>query len=637
MISIMRRVSNSFLGRVVLMLMVVGMAFWGADTSISMIRSGLGGGLATAGGRSVNAGDLDRRIETYLRNVNQQSPEPVSKADVAENGVIDQIFTMESSKLSSLGYARTLGLEATTDAVLGELATVDAFKNPLTGELDPIKYREILNSNGLTEQVYEREVSDELILRKLRGGASAAVFPLELFSGIQAKYIGEARDVAWFVLDTSGAAKPAVPTEEDVKAHYTKNLEALKQPERRVIDLVQISSEDFLHEVTVTDQEVATTYEATKSAKFSAPDQRTYVELIFADRELAKVAFGQLAAGADADQVTGVIKRDIRTGLAENVADPALRDALFGPGKQSGALFGPRELDGGWLVARLISVQPGAVKPIEEVGEQIRLELARDRARQRVYDKVEALEIAIAAGYPVARIAADVGAPVMTFQGIDKQGATENGQQVVSLMAIDGALEQAFLLGEGDSSGTFALQDGSALISVRKIIPASTPAFETVKDRVQSDLIATRLAEAAQAYAATFVDRVKSGALTLEAAAKEAKSVVELPSGPITRASAEASGLPSAALSPVFSGVAGDTFSFPNRSGDRYLVVQLRKITAPTPEELTMLSSAAASALSTTLDQDLQIAFEAEMKKSARLKVNQNALDAYKAAITQAQ
>ncbi len=55
-------------------------------------------------------------------------------------------------------------------------------------------------------------------------------------------------------------------------------------------------------------------------------------------------------------------------------------------------MFGPRDANGQWIVARLISVQPGQVKPIEDVSEDIRAELAGERAQMVFTDKMDRLD-----------------------------------------------------------------------------------------------------------------------------------------------------------------------------------------------------------------------------------------------------
>ncbi len=633
MLALMKSLMNSIFGKIVVMIICAGMALWGADQAWTAVNSELGSNLAGAGARGIDAQTLDRRVENLLRNINANADKPITKSEAADQGIVDQVFELEKSKIVNLGYANAIGVKPSTDAVVEQLKTVDAFKNPLTGELDLNTYREVLYQNRFTKEEYEQQVSDDLTLKTMSEGATAALFPPQVLAGIQALYIGETRDVTWFILDASKAPTPEAPTDDDIRAYYDANLESLEQPERRSINLLQMSADDFLSQVTVTEQEIATIYEATKSERFSEPDQRTYIELYFADRDTARTAFGLLAGGADPATLPGVLSSETKTGDKESIADTALQDAMFGPGKQSGALFGPREVEGRWQVARLVSVQPGAVYPIETVSEVIRGELARERAQVLFYEKLDALDRAIGAGYPLAQIASEVGVPILSFEPVDANGLTESGILMNGLIAAQDAFQGAFQIGAGDVSNRFDGEEAVYLTSPDTIIAPSTPEFDTIKEDIRQLLVQQRAATAMKTYSDDVVAKVKSGETTLVDAAAAADSVLESPPMPLTRVTAEQSGLPSPAITDIFSGSEGDVYAYPNRAGDKYMVVRLDKITPPSDEALAVLGTRATSSLNQALNEDLQVALQAEIQKAIKLKTSPGALAAYKKSI----
>lgn len=635
MLAIMKSLTQSFLGKVIAMIIIAGMAFWGVDSIFNQVRNGLGSDLMAAGKSSVSVEAFDKRIEVLLRNVNQNSETPITKEEAMNRGMLDQVFQLQESQTTNLGFAGKIGVEPSTEAVVSELKKVDAFKNPLTGELDLATYQRVLSQNRFTQVEYEAQVKSDLTLNALATGAKAGLITPNVLKSIQSRYLAESRDVAWFILDAASIPKPEAPTEEDVLAFYNENLDALKQPERRAIDMVRVSADDFLSQVEVTEQEIATIYEAGKSERFSEPEQRTYVEMLFDTRDAARNAFAALAGGADPSTLQGVVSRDSKTSKQDDVQDLLLRDAMFGPGKQSGALFGPKDLgDGRWLVARLVSVQPGAVFPIETVSEQIRTDLARERATQLLYEKLEALDRSINAGFDLNEIAGDLGVPVMSFEPVDKNGYTKDGLPMIGLMDAKDAFSQAFDMSVNDTSNQFTAADATYVTSTRKIVAPSTPDFEEVKDDVRAALIMRNEGEAAQNLVDEIKERIDSGASTLEAEAKTAKSVIESPPGAVTRMNAEESGLPNSAIGGIFAGKAGGVFVYPNRTGDKYMIVQLKAVNDPSEADLAAADATASSALMSSLDSDLQAAVEAEMAKATKLKVNNAAYNAYKASIT---
>ncbi|WP_290496520.1 peptidylprolyl isomerase [Hyphomonas sp. UBA4494] len=630
----MKSLMNSFVGKIIVMIIIAGMAFWGVDQMFAQLRGGIGSNMAAAGSRGFDAVTFDRRVESVIRNINADSEEPVTKPELLEQGVIDQVFQLEAAKLTLLGYADSIGVHPSTDAVVEELKNIDAFKNPLTGALDLDTYRDVLYRSRITQADYEQQLSDDLTMKALRDAAGAAIFPPKTLSGLQARYIGEARNVGWFILDTSSLPEPDAPTEEDIRAYYDENLEALKQPERRMIDVLRMSAEDFLSEVTVTDQEVATVYEASKSERYSEPDTRTYVELMFSSREAARTAFGLLAAGADPASVEGVASRETKTGRRESVSDPLLAEAMFGAGKQSGALFGPAERGDQWLVARLASVQPGAVFPLEQVEGEIRGQLSRERAAVLLFEKMEALDRAIGAGYPIGQIAEEVGVPLITFAPVDQSGRTREGVALMGLISAGEAFQQAFEIPVGETSNRIDIGEATYLTSPRKVLESYTPEFEELREDVRTGLVRQREANGVQAALDDLTDRIKSGESTLEAEARAANEVVETPLAPITRRTAADSGLPNAAVTSVFSGKEGDVFTFPSRTGDAVMVMQITDITPPSEADMSELAPLANSSLLTSLQTDLDQAMEAEIAATMKLRTNQGTLRAYKATIT---
>jgi len=634
MLALMKSLMNSFVGKIIVMIIIAGMAFWGVDQMFAQLRGGIGSNMAAAGSRGFDAVTFDRRVESVIRNINADSEEPVTKPELLEQGVIDQVFQLEAAKLTLLGYADSIGVHPSTDAVVEELKNIDAFKNPLTGALDLDTYRDVLYRSRITQADYEQQLSDDLTMKALRDAAGAAIFPPKTLSGLQARYIGEARNVGWFILDTSSLPEPDALTEDEIRAYYDENLEALKQPERRMIDVLRMSAEDFLSEVTVTDQEVATVYEASKSERYSEPDTRTYVELMFSSREAARTAFGLLAAGADPASVEGVASRETRTGRRESVSDPLLAEAMFGAGKQSGALFGPAERGDQWLVARLVSVQPGAVFPLEQVEGEIRDQLSRERAAVLLFEKMEALDRAIGAGYPIGQIAEEVGVPLITFAPVDQSGRTREGVALMGLIGAGEAFQQAFEIPVGETSNRIDIGEATYLTSPRKVLESYTPEFEELREDVRTGLVRQREANGVQAALDDLTDRIKSGESTLEAEARAANEVVETPLAPITRRTAADSGLPNAAVNSVFSGKEGDVFTFPSRTGDAVMVMQITDITPPSEADMSELAPLANSSLLTSLQTDLDQAMEAEIAATMKLRTNQGTLRAYKATIT---
>lgn len=635
MLALMKRLTNTVFGKIVVMIIVVGMAFFGVDTIVNQIQGGLGANIAQAGSRGFSAADLDRRVETVLRNMNQTSERPITKTEALENGMIDQIVAQESARVTVLGFAGSIGLSTSTDAVLAETRSIEAFQNPLTGELDPTLLRQRLQQLGFTLNEFEEQIGDDLMISTLQAAASSAISAPRAISDLQVLYFGEARNVSWFLFDAAAGQPPINPTVEEVRAYYDANLELLKEPERRALDVLRMSVEDFVGEVEVTDQEVATIYEATKAERFSDPDQRTFAELLFANRDAAREAFGLLAGGADPNSVRGATSITLQTRRGAEVSNTALRDAMFGAGKQSGAMFGPREENGQWLVARLISVQPGPVKPIEEVADQIRNDLARERAQLVFNQKVDRLEELLAAGYDLDEITRELKIPLLSFLPVDASGRTETGMPFGVLTEAKDAVAQAFRLQQGELTSRFDTANTIFIASTSSIIPASTPAFEELQADVRNLLIAEKQANASTAAVNAMIDAITSGSQTFEQAAGSA-AIETLPQS-VTRATAEQAGIPGPIRTAMFNARLGDVVSLPTGSGNAFVILLVKSVEPPSEAMRAGLGSEVSVATTNLIGQDLMQALQSEISAAIKLRKNEAPLAAYKRSISDQQ
>jgi len=634
MLALMKRLTNSVFGKLVVMIIVIGMAFWGVDSIFNLVRGGLGANIAQAGSRGFDPTDLDRRVESVLRNMNATSEKPVTKTEALENGLVDQIYASETARITALGYGASLGIAPSTDAVLAETRSIEAFQNPLTGELDATLLRQRLQQLGFTLSEFEEQIGDDLMIQTMQDAATSAVIAPKVLNDLQILYFGEARNVSWFLFDALKGAPPVAPTPEEVRAYYDANLEQFKQPERRGIDLLRMSAEDFLGEVEVTDQEIATIYEATKSERFSDPDQRTYAELLFSDRDAARTAFGLLAGGGDPNNVLGATSNVLKTSRSAEVADPALRDAMFGAGKQSGAMFGPRQVGGQWMVARLISVQPGAVKPIEEVAGVIRDELAGERAQIVMNEKMDRLDEVVSAGYDLERIAEELKLPVMSFAAVGANGMTEQGQQFSLLGEAKDAMAQAFRLGQGELTSRFDTQNAIVIASTREIIAPSAPTFEEIADAVRSMLVAERQNSAALAAVNGIIDSIGSGVTSFEQAAATAASPVETFPQAVTRAAAGQYGIPGPIQQAMFSTQLGKVVNLATGTPNTYVILKVDTVEPPSESVRAGIGTEISTSTTNALGQDLVQALQAEITKAMRVRTNEASLAAYKRTIS---
>ena len=633
MLGLMKRLTqNKIFGPILIGIVILSMAVWGIEDIFS---GNIGANVIKAGERGITEQQLDRKFENYLSNVRREQEGVVlTRQEAVERGLLDQIYNVERSRLTSLGYARQLGADASAAALTREVRSIDAFNDPLTGEFDPVEYRQALGRNRISVDEFETDTRDRMTLDYLREGIEAAtVAPTDL-ARLQAIYDGEVRYASWLPILNDTLPEPTEPTEDDLRAFYNANLGAFQAPERRQLSLLSLSPEDFLHQAEMTEEEIVDYYEATKTSRLATPDRRTFLEAIFSSETEALDAFARLAGGGDLEAAAGTIQT-IRTVTAEEVGNEAFRDSMFALGAQAGSVVGPYENNGNWVIGRLDEVLPGTPKTLEESRQEVRDAIAAEKAEIAFFTALNEFDDLIGQGLNLEEIGASFGAPVLSFAPVDARGITEDGTPIRQLFEAREALEQAFTLPAGAITPRIDSDVSTFLISNDAILPQSTPPFEDVIDRAKVGYETQRQSQALQVALQSVKSNVDGGLATLDEEAARFNSAVETTDG--LRRTAFDRTLPTSVLNAIFAMEDGASSVVQGRTPTEMILVKLDRVERPEAGELDVLAPISASRVADQLRDDILFAFEQELSDAVKVTTDDNAFNAYRARILEVQ
>lgn len=633
MLTSMREMLRSKLAGLLFILIIISMAVWGVTDIFS---GGTGGNLIKAGARGFTAQQLDQRVETYIRNYQRESGETLTREQALQRGLVDQLFAAEISRIANLGYAQSIGAEASIRAAADAVRDIEAFRDPLTGEFSTAEYRARLASMRITNRQFEADVRDDLTLATVRDAVAATLQTPDLIGKLSAAYLTESRTVSWFVMSRDALGAPAAPSEDEVRAYYDETVQAFSQPERRGVDIVSISREDFIHQAELDENTLRTYYEANIERRFSGPQTRSFTELVFNNEASAQAALGPLAGGAAPGAFTDAASVEERSALQSQIADSALAEALFAQTALTGSVFGPIDRNGLWVIARLEDITPGEPIPFEEVVEDIRQDLSSQQAERLYFDAIVKIDDLIGLGMPLDEMAAELGAPLISYAPVDERGVSADGLVFSGELRNPDLLQQAFDLVVGDQLDVIETDEQIILARVRVIEPAMTPAYEEVADLARAALEARRNAEALDEAVTAARLRLESDESTLAAEAEAIGASIETPEVGITRQNFQI-GLPRSALSLVFDARAGAFVTAPGEAPDQRIILEVLSVDQADEEQLSILTPILAAQLEQSLIEDVGVAFEAEVREEIGLRTDLNGLQAYKNTLTRQQ
>ncbi|WP_169711707.1 peptidylprolyl isomerase [Henriciella litoralis] len=630
MLTMIRNMLRSKLAGLLFVLLIVAMAAWGVTDVFS---GGLGGNLAQAGNTEFSESDLDREVERQLRTATDDRGRSLSKAQAVERGLVDQVYQRELFRTTLVAYASKLGAGATDAEVLDVIREDPAFESD-TGAFDPNLYRGLLNQSGFTPASFEKFLKRDLTINRLTGTISAGLQTPEVVSSLQASYSGETRKAQWFFLERDALPEAEPISDDELTAFYDERKDALTNPQRRRVSILNLKVEDFLNQSEFSEDELRSYYDAVKSSQYAGPDTRSWTEFVFESEEEARSALGRIAGGAAPSVIPGLLNSADRTGQMTSMNNRQLAERVFGPTAQPGGIFGPFETGRLFTVARLESITPGEVEPFDAVREEIVDELSREQAIGLYYDSLSQLDNLIGTGASLESIGAEMGTPVLSFAPVDRSGTTQNGVRIAALQADPDILMRAFELTEGGKTSRFGQDETAYILRVDSIVEPFTPDLEDIRDDLRLALEAQRDSEALNTTAQSIQHDIASGALTLEDAAETYDAnVVEFDQA-FTRVPGPNSQIPPALAAGVFSlKEVGDIYLAPLQTGQAVAVVQLTSIEKPAGDALQAASSAASTEIESQLTNDLLEAFVAEIQSDVKLKVNDGAFSSYKARV----
>ncbi|MEQ9121354.1 MAG: SurA N-terminal domain-containing protein, partial [Alphaproteobacteria bacterium] len=517
MLIAMRRGAAGWVAKILFGLLILSFGAWGVGDYLTPDADPV---VAEVGGVEIRRTALDRAERRQLEQMRRAlggAFDPASlPEDALRSAALDQLIGQAALDME----ARDLGVAVGGEAIGQAIGSNPQFASD-DGRFDPAAFRRALFVAGMTEQAYVDSLRGDLIRAQLASAVAVALPPPLPVAEALYQIERQRRDVA-YVEAATGAIETPAPTDEELKAFVEANQERYAEPERRDVRAVIVSPEAAFAATQATDEEVAARYEAAKD-KLMRPERRTLVQALFQDEEAAKAfrstapteadVFTNLAelAGADVTELGELTQAD--------VFPKALADVVFAA--QAKAATQPVKTALGWHVVLIAGITPAGVAPFEEVKDELRQDLRREKAETGLVERGHALEDALAAGGDLEAASRDAGLPITTFAGIDRQGLDAKGARMDGLPDDAGFLDAVFERSTGDQSGLIELDGGVfAALIVDKVTPTAPKPFEAVRAEAEEAWRAKTRREMAAAQIAALLDAKSLGAF--EAAAADA-------------------------------------------------------------------------------------------------------------------
>ncbi len=502
----------------VVTVLVVSFAIWG----IGDIFRGFGrSSLAKIGPTEVTIEQFRTLYTDRLQILGRQFGRPITLEQARALGIDRQIVQTIFSEMLLDERVRTLRLGISDAEIARRIMLTPGFQGP-NGQFDRQRFVEALRNAGFTEQRFVAEQRREILRQQLVGTISGA--PIAPTAMVEAadRHQNEQRTIEFVLFDHAQAGEVAAPAPDVLAQYFEPRKGQFRAPEYRKVVIVSLLPAERARWMEISDEDLRRAYEERKN-RIATPERRQIQQIVFPNAEDARAASEKIAKGETFEAIAkerGLADKDIDLGTVTRAAmlDRVVADAAFA--LKEGEVSSPVQGRFGTVLLRVTKIESEKVPTFEEAAEQLRTDLANERAKSEItsiYDKVEDER---SLGKPLAETAEKLKLEARTVE-IDRFGRDPTNQPVANLPQQQRLVSGAFTADIGTDNDPLQVDGGYVWYEVAGITPERDRTLDEVKDQVEARWREDEVANRLRTKSAAFLDKVKAGTPLAEAAAAD--------------------------------------------------------------------------------------------------------------------
>ncbi|PHQ16361.1 SurA N-terminal domain-containing protein [Marinobacter profundi] len=499
------------IAKIIIGVLIVSLSIWGMDAIIG----GFSGEpeVATVNGEDITERDFLRvvQMETQRRLAAMNNPDPSLldddqiRREVLESLIQEQVLIQDASNQ---------GLEL-SDADIDSLITqMPQFQ--VDGKFNRDRFVATVRNLGMGVGEFREAMRRQYVVSQIRAGLVQSGVVAEENAAHLLRIQNQTRDFRMVRLSADDVAGQVEVTDEEVAAYYEDNTGLFMLPERVDAAYIALSLEALADTVEISDEEIAAYYES-RAAEL-ADEERRAAHILIEDNDSAgetiaeiqrRLAegeeFASLAKEFSTDTVSAEQGGDL--GFAgRGVYGDAFEDVLFA--MEAGEVSEPVSTSFGTHLIKLLDVRKSEVPALEEIRDQLRRELASDKAAAQFAEVRSQLSDLAYAANDLADPASELGLEVREKAGVTRDGgeAPFDHPGLVRQLFSDDVLKDGYnteLIDVGDSV--------SVVARVKEYFEREQQPLDEVREEIRAALLEQKVREAQRERAEQLIAGLQDG------------------------------------------------------------------------------------------------------------------------------
>lgn len=487
-----------------MVMLVAGLAGFGIDGFLSQRVTSIG----SVGGREIPAQAYSRALQSELRAFEQQTRQTVPFAQAQAMGLDAQVRGQLVMQAALENEAERIGISIGDVNVQRTVAAIRSFQGP-GGTFDLDTYRFQLQNVGQTPAQFEQDVRRDAARGILQAATAAGIETPANLRGALVEFYAQRHSFDLFTLEESALSAPVeAPSEAEIEAYYTENIATFTAPETRHLTYAWITPEMVLATIDVDEGAIEALYQQ-RISDYVQPERRLVERLVFADEAAAQAALARITAGTvtfdDLVAERGLTLDDVDMGDVSEAQLGAAGAAVFALA-DTGEVVGPFVTNLGPALFRMNAILNAQEVPLSEVHDELRAELAGDRARRAIAEQQEAFDDLLAGGATLEQLADETAMELGTLDW-----STEINEGIAAYTEFRAA---AAAVSVDDFPELAALSDGGLFaLRLDSVTPATPHPLDTVREAATAGARAAKVSAALLALGQTLsVELAATGA-----------------------------------------------------------------------------------------------------------------------------
>jgi peptidyl-prolyl cis-trans isomerase D len=440
--------------------------------------------------------ELDRKV---IRSVKGSNPEIENylnsekfKSDVANRLVRKVLIQKISNEIGAFGSKKLI------------LKTVaeDANFQDKDGKFDHAKFSNFLKNNGLDEERYIQEVSNEVSAEMIVQSFSMAS-PVNIKNALEVEEFNQEKRLTDVIKITKDNVRGiTAPNDEEITKFYEEKKSIYKSKEFRKVAYFEVDPKTFENAVKVEEVDAKKYYDDNPTL-FLVEENKDFYHMLFEKKEQAQEFYQKITSTLDPtksnikEQFVKISKDLHKKTLKDIALERVTKNAL--PAEISNAISGLKinelstviESKLGFHVFLFHNLNEKKQIAFDEVKSKIMEKLIAEKKEKSTQESIAKINDSLMIAKSLKEVADKFNLIITTSSLINDEGKNANNVEALETKALADFTKNSFTLKKGQPSKIFSNEKNGKYyaLQIEEIVESQIPNLAEIKSKIIADII----------------------------------------------------------------------------------------------------------------------------------------------------